>query len=169
MVNIPIRKVICMTMFQDHILLLLFTVWWKFKILCTFSRKRKREFIAGGTMSLQVRNQESFREREFSWNQGTSINITFNTRKKDPAWKKSLVFCLETLKNFTDRWPQSGYIFSKLGHFFSNFENGQERPPPSRPLPPRSSYVPVLIILCSSIINVCKFFWWIVYFLNLEI
>ena len=32
--------------------------------------------------------------------------------------------------NFTRRWPQSGYFFSKLGHFFPIFVKVQERSPP---------------------------------------
>ena len=46
------------------------------------------------------------------------------------------------MRHFTHRWPQSGHLFSKLGHVSPIFEKGQERPP--HPLSP-SSYAPVTL------------------------
>ena len=46
------------------------------------------------------------------------------------------------MRHFTHRWPQSGQLFSKLGHVSPIFEKGQEKPP--HPLPP-SSYAPVTL------------------------
>ena len=41
------------------------------------------------------------------------------------------------MRNFTQRWPQSGHFSSKLGQFFQIFEKGQGRPPPVPPLDTR--------------------------------
>ena len=54
--------------------------------------------------------------------------------KKNPAEKASNSLAWKLLKisfqmkNFTNRWPQSEYFFSKLRHFLI-FEKGQGRPP----------------------------------------
>ena len=49
---------------------------------------------------LQASNQEFFRAVEFFWNQGTLVNIIYNTRKKGSARKKFLFFFPEKLKNY---------------------------------------------------------------------
>ena len=42
------------------------------------------------------------------------------------------------MRNVTHRWPQSGYFFPKLGHFFPIFEKGRGRPLPSPLYTPES-------------------------------
>ena len=79
-------------------------------------------------------NQEFFRLEEFSWNQGTSVNISSTIHEN---------FLLETLKstfqmrNSTQDYHNQG-IFSKIRTFFPVFEKGQGRPTPS-------SYAPDII------------------------
>ena len=41
------------------------------------------------------------------------------------------------MRNFTQRWPESGHFLSKLGHFFHFSKKGRRLPPPP------SSYAPV--------------------------
>ena len=81
------------------------------------------------------RNQEFFRERECSWNQGTSINIHLQHKKEKPRREKISVFFA---------WKLLKIAFHKLGHFFPIFEKGQ-----GGDLPP-SSYAPNVIIIKHS-------------------
>ena len=77
---------------------------------------------------LQARNQEFFRTRDISWNEGTSINnlLTTNQREASKNNKKKNLKCflLNALKTafhmryLTYRYTQSGYLFPKPGHFF---------------------------------------------------
>ena len=94
---------------------------------------------------MQARSQKFFRTGEFSWHQGTFINIQLQHKKEKPCREKITdFFCLETLKNCISNekfYPQITTIraFSpKLGQFFPIFEKGQGRPPTI----PRFSYAP---------------------------
>ena len=72
---------------------------------------------------------------EFSWNQGTSINILSTTHERKAPHGKILFFSpgnsLNCMRNLTHKWSQSRHFFPTLGHFFPVFEKGQGRPPPS--------------------------------------
>ena len=57
------------------------------------------------------------------------------------------------MTDFTYRRPQSGYFFSKLGHF-SNFQKRQGRPP--TPLLP-SSYTSVLFLKIENVLSYFSF------------
>ena len=104
---------------------------------------------------IQTRNQDFFRAGEFSWNQGTSINISSATHERKALQEKNMdFFLLETLKitfkirNLTQNGHNQDIFFPKLGECFPIFEKGQGRPPPPSP----SSYAPD-ISLCFIQIN----------------
>ena len=88
---------------------------------------------------IQARNQEFFRAAEFSWNQGTSINIHLQHEKlKAPQGKNLQFFCLETLKNFILKgkvYPQgcdhNTAFFLQIRALFFNFRKraGETSPP----------------------------------------
>ena len=46
------------------------------------------------------------------------------------SFARKLLKILYWMRNFTHRWPQSGYFFSKLGHFFPIFKKNARLPPP---------------------------------------
>ena len=114
--------------------------------------------------SLQARNQDFFRVREFSWNQGTSINIHLQHQKeKSRRIKISRFFALETLKNFilNDKcylkMTTIRSFFLQIRALFSNFQKGQGRPLPS-PLQLSAWFtVPPTVKLCFNEIKL-KFF-----------
>ena len=79
---------------------------------------------------------------KFSWNEGTSINISSTThQRKTPQEKILEFFLLDSLKTVfqmrhsTHRWTQSliRVFFPKLRVLFFNFKKGQARPHPRPP------------------------------------
>ena len=94
------------------------------------------------TVRRQGRNQEFFRAGEFSWNQGTLINISFITHeRKAPQGKIWGFFLPETHKTTFFKWniktqdDHNQGIFSKVRTLFSNFwKRAEEILPPSPPL-----------------------------------
>ena len=50
---------------------------------------------------IQARNHEFFRAEEFSWNEGTLKNIHLQRKREKRRGEKALIFCIETLKNYT--------------------------------------------------------------------
>ena len=88
---------------------------------------------------VQARNQEFFRAGELKLGQFDNDLPTTRTRKA-PLGKNIPLFCLEALKNcilngtFYPKMTTIKAFFPQIPEFFSNFEKGQRRPPPSSPL-----------------------------------